>query len=269
MFKRLLKVSFVIMIVLPLTVLGNGLSKSNSSKFAKPQNCTKKIDNKTCDGYPVFTPAYSCKTYKASGLYLGIQGSYVYVIDYAKFEGTSISNPFYLPIDLTNHRNSYGGGAYIGYGHIFDYGFLPYLGAELGFNLRSNYNQNGGSLDDGNLYGKKINSRGSLSFDIMPGFFYDDTNTTLLYLRLGIEGDQFELKSSTNDIGDDYSYQPLVRAGVGIEHEIIDNFYIRADYVFSALLDDVSYSPYLPIYDDSYSSRVYFNTFSIGITYRF
>jgi opacity protein-like surface antigen len=264
MFKRCSKIIFIVAMIWPLATLANGYMRSP----AKVNNqCDKKADA-TCGDYPEYTPAYSCHSY-SSGLYLGIQGSYVYTVDHAEFEGDNFSNPNYVPKKSINHLNSYGGGAYLGYGYVFDHGFLPYLGAELGFNLRSDYNDDHSSFDDGDIYGKQINSRGGISFDVMPGFFFDDTNTTLVYVRLGIEGDQFQIDSDTDDVGHDYEYRPLVRVGAGIEHEIVNNFYVRADYVASVMVDSIEYSPYLPTYGDTYSSRVWFNTCSIGINYRF
>lgn len=259
MFKQSLKVFFIAATVLPLTVLANGHVASASANKAKPQSCEK---------YTEKTPPYSCHSYH-SGLYFGLQGSYVFVTDYAEFQATNPSNPSYLPMSSTNHRDSYGGGAYIGFGHVLDHGFLPYLGAELSLNLRANYNDSNSDFGNGDLYGKQINSRAGISFDITPGFFLDDTNTTLMYLRFGVEGDQFQIKSNMHDVKDSYEYRPLVRVGAGFEHEIVNNFYLRADYVFAIMADAVNYSPYMPTYNDMYASRVIFNTVSVGITYRF
>jgi opacity protein-like surface antigen len=266
MFKRFLKIILIAAVAFPLTVLANGSSSPKVND--KLKSCDKMANTSCGEDYHQYAPPYSCHSYK-SGLYLGIQGSYVYTIDYAEFQGTNPSDPSYLPYKHTNHRESYGGGAYLGYGHIFDHGYLPYLGAELSFNLRTDYNDSNASFNDGDIYGKQINSRGGLSFDVIPGFFFDDTNTTLVYLRLGIEGDQFQITSDTNDVSSNHVYRPLLRAGAGVEHQIVNNFYIRGDYVFSVMLDHLNYHPYLPTYNDMYSSRAFLNTFSVGITYRF
>lgn len=201
-----------------------------------------------------------------SGPYIGIQGNYVLVFDDAEFAASNPSNPNFLPEDQTNDQSTYGGGVYIGYGYFFDHGNLPYLGAELGFNVRADYNKNP-TLDDGSLYGRTINSNGDLSFDILPGFFLDANHKTLLYGRLGVECDQFKFDSAVGD--DDTKYSPLFRAGIGVEHEIVNNFYLRLDYVFAIQPSDVSFEPLEPNFDDTYSSQTMFNTFSIGLTYRF
>jgi hypothetical protein len=260
MFKIFSRILSTVVLILPLTVFANGHIPLPSPKV----DCKQK----PCEDYTGGVPPYSCHSYH-SGLYLGIQGSYVFVTDFAEFQGNNPSDPFYLPMTWINHLNSYGGGAYIGFGQVLDRGFLPYLGAELGLNLRANYNDDNGSFSEGNIYGKQINSRGGISFDVTPGFFMDDTNTTLMYLRIGVEGDQFRIKSDLNDIKNSYEYRPLARVGAGFEHEIVNNFYLRADYVFSIMVDSVDYEPYLPTYNDMYASRVVFNTASLGITYRF
>jgi opacity protein-like surface antigen len=213
-----------------------------------------------------YTPPVSDKTF-SSGVYIGIQGSYVFTVDDIKFDASYPSNPSFVPFAQTNHLNSYAGNIYLGYGYLIDHGYLPYIGAELGFGLRSNYNS-GASVDDGSIYGQHINAPGELSFDITPGFFVDDTKTTLVYLRLGIEGDQFEMDSDTGGPSDT-KYYPLLRVGAGIEHELVDNVYLRLDYVLAVDLQSEKFQPYLPTYDDTYSSKTMFNTFSLGITYRF
>lgn len=271
MSKKILKTIFATAMLFPLAVFANGGGSYVPQEQPQPMQAQPQpscSDSSSCGNYKETMPPYSCHSFN-SGFYLGIQGSYVFTIDDAEFQGTNPSNPEYLPKDQTNHLSSYGASAYFGYGHVFDHGFLPYLGGELALNLRSDYNESNASFDDGDLYNAQINSNGGISFDITPGFFFDDTQTTLVYLRLGIEGARFQIDSDTGDINEDYQYRPLFRAGAGIEHEIVNNFYIRADYVFSAMVDSLDYSPYLPTYNNMYSSQSYFNTFSVGITYRF
>lgn len=238
MLNKLIKISCLIMLF-PVVCLGSG-----------------DID---CKAY---TPT-SDKCYK-TGWYAGIQGGYIYVIDEVGFDATNPSNINFIPIEETNHQNAGIGGVFAGYGYLFDHGNLPYLGGEVGFNIRSHYN-GGDNINNGEIYGKKINGVGNLSIDVMPGFFTNDYQTTLIYLRLGVEGDRFDLD---NDAVSDTSYQLLYRAGGGIEHEITNSFYIRADYVFAASPNHIDFEPYNN-HDDRYYSKPMFNTFTIGLDYRF
>lgn len=194
-----------------------------------------------------YVPFTDDKSY-TSGAYLGIQAGYIYAINTEQYTGIKPS------IKEDNNQNAFGGGVYLGYGYVFDHGNLPYLGGEIGFNLRSNYS--------GDLYGAKINARGGISVDILPGFFLDNEDTTLLYIRLGIEGDQFKL--SGNNLSDN-KFDVLYRGGVGIEHQLVDHVYVRADYVFATPFEKITFNKN----SNKYSSLVYLNTFTIGLSYRF
>jgi opacity protein-like surface antigen len=194
-----------------------------------------------------YVPFTDDKSYQ-SGAYLGIQAGYIYAINTEKYTGVMPS------IKEDNNQNAFGGGVYLGYGYVFNHGNLPYLGGELGFNLRTNYSS-------GDLYGAKINARGGISADVLPGFFLDNEDTTLLYIRLGVEGDQFKL--SGNQSGDKFAV--LYRGGVGIEHQLVDHVYIRADYVFATPFEKITFTKS----SNKYSSLVYLNTFTIGLSYRF
>lgn len=200
-------------------------------------------------------PFSNDKSY-VSGVYAGIQGGYLYAVDNYKYDGVKSSQ------DHSDNLDAASGGAYLGYGHVFTHGNLPYLGAEIGFSLRSNYNKS--STD---LYGAKINAQGGVSADILLGFFWDNQDTTLVYGRLGIEGDQFHLSGTgiTGNNLSDHKYCGLYRVGAGIEHEIVNNVYARLDYVFASTIDNVKFNDG----SNKYSSRVYLNTFTLGITYRF
>jgi opacity protein-like surface antigen len=199
-----------------------------------------------------------------SGVYVGIDGGYSFTDDNLDFDSDNFNY-------AENHRDhhyadgsSINGGVFIGYGYLFNHGNLPYLGAEIGANARSTYNS---CSDDhhhgeGCLFGKTINSTGDLSFDILPGVFWNDTQTTLFYGRLGVEGDQFRLHSYDEN---KYQYDALVRAGAGIEHEIVNGFYLRLDYIFAIDPDRLTFREA----GNSYFSKVMFNTLSAGLSYRF
>ncbi|MCK4870943.1 MAG: hypothetical protein KAS93_07530 [Gammaproteobacteria bacterium] len=188
-----------------------------------------------------------------TGAYFGIQGSYVYTINRMKYNGTA--NP---ALTKNNHEHGGAGGAFLGYGYMFDTGNLQYLGGEIGMNYRSNYNSSSRGL-----YGASINANWSAHADLMPGIFFDDAKTTLVYGRLGIEGDQFRIKgvSSSKKV-----YRPVLRAGFGAEHQLNGNFFVRADYVISV---PTAYAKFSIAGDGTYKSRPWYNTVSVGISYRF
>lgn len=241
------KLVFVIIAVLSSVTLANGQVKPSTPRTYLHRN-----------GYN-------------SGLYFGIYSApFVFTADIAKFQGSNPSDSSYLPIESTNNIInfvSYNSGLYFGYDHVFDKGFLPYLGFELGLNLRQKYNADHSDLKNGDIYGKQINSQGGLSLDILPGFVFGKDKRNLAYLRFGIEEAYFELDYDMNDTGSG-AYRPLARFGIGIEHELVWHFYIRADYVLSAMLNSLDYQPYLPAYNDTYSTKALFNTISVGLTYR-
>ena len=184
-----------------------------------------------------------------SGYYAGVQGGYVLAKDTAKYQGTTFTNA-----SEDHNLNAFGGGVYGGYGHVFAQGNLPYLGGEVGINFRSNYNSG--------LYGAKINAPWGISADVLPGFFLDDNNTTLLYFRLGLEGTQFKLSGSGLSGNKE---RVLYRAGAGIEHQLVDRVYLRLDYVFASPGGRVTFSKT----SGKYSSNLFFNICTVGLTYRF
>ena len=163
-----------------------------------------------------------------SGPYFGVGGSFAWVNDKLRYDGTA-----FIPNIATRKTdtNCGFGEAFIGYGHIFDHGNMPYLTVELGFNYPSHYHNTG-------INNEKINAEQGFSVDLMPGMFFDDDMTILVYLRMGVGGNRFEfdngtLKKDKNEI--------IFRGGGGIEHEIINNFYIRAGYTIKVLTDNLSF----------------------------
>ncbi len=244
MFQRIIKIIFTAAVLLPVT---GALAYTATAATTSTANTT----NNT------YIPFVSDKGY-TSGYYAGIQAGYVYAADSAKYSGTAHPDS-----SNNNDLNSGDGGVFAGYGHVFSHGNLPYLGGEVGFNYRHKYN-----TDSDDLYGAKINAEWNVSADILPGFFLDQDQTTLVYLRLGVEGDQFKLTGEDSSSGknlSDNKCELLYRAGAGIEHELVDHVYLRADYIFSSPINRVSFT------EDSgkYSSSVSFNTFTIGVLYRF
>jgi opacity protein-like surface antigen len=184
-----------------------------------------------------------------SGFYTGIQGGYVLAKDTAKYRGTTFPNK-----EKDRNLNAFGGGVFAGYGHVIAHGNLPYIGGEIGAHYRSNYNSG--------LYGARINAPWYISADVMPGFFLDEKETTLVYFRLGVEGEQFKLSGSGLS---GHKNKIVYRAGAGIEHQLVDRFYVRLDYVFASPAGRITFNESF----GTYSSNVYFNTFTVGLNYRF
>lgn len=185
-----------------------------------------------------------------SAFYTGIQGGYVLTKDTSKYKGTVFP---YKSKD--QDLDSFGAGVFIGYGHVIAHGNLPYFGGEIGGHYRSNF--------DSGVYGAKINANWAISADLMPGFFLDEGNTTLVYIRVGVEGEQFGIKGG--GVSSDHKDKILYRAGAGIEHQVIGHLYARLDYVFASPAGRITFKTNL----GEYSSNLFFNTFTVGLSYRF
>ena len=202
-----------------------------------------------------------------SGFYVGAQAGYAFVTDKAEFDATN-PHPSDGSTNLSSRNtnlHSVIGGIYAGYGYLFNHGNIPYLGAELGLHYRSEYNSCSG-LSNGCLYGKTINAQYALSADVMPGYFFDDDKTTLVYGRLGVEGDRFKLKG---DGLSDHQYEFMFRAGAGVEHQLVNGVYARLDYVFSIAPNKITFHAYRPVYDDNFYSTPYFHNITLGLNYKF
>lgn len=202
---------------------------------------------------PCVAMAYSNQneqSYRTSA-YIGAQASYLITKDKAAFANTNKKN--------TRHDAVFSG--FIGYGKVTNDNNLPYLGVELGYQHRDKYN-GGSNIGEGNLNGRFINADWAVSADILPGLFYDDAHTLLIYGRAGLERDHFKLTGAGNNMSKN---KLMYRLGVGLEQQLLRNFYLRLDYTLSLASNAITFNQA----GTQYSSKPMFNAIGLGLSYRF